>query len=442
MREFLPLGYNQKNAMSSLKDKSILIVEQEASVREALIQAFQFNGASVVPATNGESALEALKTRKVDFIYSELETLGENYDILRLLHQKLKLRIPVFLSTSGSTYSLDVLKKLGVIEVFRKPVEVDRVIQAIRDEIAKKSGEGAAPRAVPDKVTFLVVQEEVSQIEVVSNFIATEYPNAGIIGAMSPKTGLQKLGRQKFDLVISDINLGRLSGLNFIREVALDPTLGSNLKFILTGDGPAPEELQALPGKVIYCPKPLEKGFFLDSVRKLVILQPDDGISAPVKVDVEFINPFIDATLKVFGSVLGVDPVKEAIFLRQSGKPSGDISGVLEMNSERFFASMAISFEKESFLHLISRMMGKNHSEVSPDVGVGLAELCNQIFGGAKSLLDERGYALVSATPSIQVGNGHSVKHTARGACIAIRFSTELGFFTIEAVLEPRKPQA
>ena len=70
--------------------------------------------------------------------------------------------------------------------------------------------------------------------------------------------------------------------------------------------------------------------------------------SAPTetfKMDVNFINPFIVATLEVLKITANTEAKKDKVFVKPTDSPSGDISAIVSMNSEQFHGSFAVCFE-------------------------------------------------------------------------------------------------
>lgn len=50
-------------------------------------------------------------------------------------------------------------------------------------------------------------------------------------------------------------------------------------------------------------------------------------------------------------------------------------------------------------------------------------------------ILNEMGHELQPAMPSVVVGDNHRIKHLVDGKCIVVRFKTNDGFFSVEAIV-------
>ena len=157
------------------------------------------------------------------------------------------------------------------------------------------------------------------------------------------------------------------------------------------------------------------------------------GLIKEKPIDVNFINPFLSATV----NVLKVQCSTEAKALkpfsrRHDDKYQGDISGVIGLVSDAFSGSVVISFPSATFLKIMSRMLGEDLSTVTKLIEDGAGELTNIIFGQAKVILNEKGYGIKTAIPSVVSGESHHVEQLSHGPRIAIPFETDVGPFYIE----------
>jgi chemotaxis protein CheX len=151
------------------------------------------------------------------------------------------------------------------------------------------------------------------------------------------------------------------------------------------------------------------------------------------KLDVNFINPFLEGTIEVL-KVQAQTQAKSGMPTAKDPKSSfgGDISGVIGLISEDFTGSVVISFPAATFLKIMSRMLGEDLKELTPELQDGAAELTNIIFGFAKRVLNEKGYGIKMAIPSVITGKDHSIQNSTRGPRIAIPFESDAGNFAIE----------
>lgn len=158
----------------------------------------------------------------------------------------------------------------------------------------------------------------------------------------------------------------------------------------------------------------------------------DFGVATKKALDTDFINPFLDSTIKVLEIQAQTKALPGRIYLKQGPKLTGDVSGVIGIVSDAFNGSVVISFPEGTFLKIVSRMFGEEHTVLTKEIEDGAAELTNIIFGQAKIILNDKGYGIKTALPSVITGKDHSVAATVKGAVVVIPFETDVGPFFIE----------
>lgn len=148
--------------------------------------------------------------------------------------------------------------------------------------------------------------------------------------------------------------------------------------------------------------------------------------------DVNLVNPFIDATMKVLKiqSQTNVTPGK--IFIRQGDKPSGDVSGVIGLVSPGFNGSIVISFPEKTFLAIMSKMLGETLTSLTKEINDGAGEISNMIFGQAKTELNKAGYGIQMALPTVIVGKDHTFLNSKQGPSVIVPFNSDCGEFYVE----------
>lgn len=150
-------------------------------------------------------------------------------------------------------------------------------------------------------------------------------------------------------------------------------------------------------------------------------------------LDVDFINPFLSATVKVLETQASTKSTAGKVYKKPArDKFTGDISGVIGLVSEAFTGSVVISFPETTFLQIMSRMLGEECSKITPEIQDGAGEITNMIFGQAKVSLNEKGFGIKTALPSVVSGTDHSIVQMSNGPRIVVPFKTDVGEFFIE----------
>jgi CheY-specific phosphatase CheX/CheY-like chemotaxis protein len=304
--------------------------------------------------------------------------------------------------------------------------------------------------------SILIVDDDADFRTVLVDMIRGAVRGVQIVESNDGAEAFFKIDKQCFDLVVTDIKMPRMDGHAMLRRVlALPDRQRPRAVLVMSGEASDKEVELELGSSVPYLPKPSDSKLIIETVNRL--LSPQNGAeaaksggasphpagNAPVdtpRVDASFIEPFVQASVTVLKLTAQTEATRDQVFIRKKDQMSGDISALISMNSDIYLGSMAISFELATFLAVVEGMLGEKYAEINAENQDACAELCNQIFGMAKKVLNERGHTIQSAIPSVVVGPAHTLKHSAKGPCIAVRFKTAAGFFTVEAVVEPRVP--
>lgn len=162
----------------------------------------------------------------------------------------------------------------------------------------------------------------------------------------------------------------------------------------------------------------------------------DLGLIKEKVLDTNFVNPFLDATLRVLKIQAGIDANAGKIYLKKTDeKLLGDISGVIGIVSESFNGSVVISFPEKTFLAVMSGMLGEVYTEVNKDILDGAGEITNMIFGQAKVVLNDLGYGIKTAIPTVISGKDHSMSGITNGTTVVVPFQSTVGEFFAEICL-------
>jgi chemotaxis protein CheX len=157
------------------------------------------------------------------------------------------------------------------------------------------------------------------------------------------------------------------------------------------------------------------------------------GLIKEKSFDVKFINPFLTATIGVLKTQASTQAKPGQIYKKDArDRFMGDISGVIGLVSEAFSGSVVISFPEPTFLKIISRMLGEEYTEITKEIEDGAGELTNIIFGQAKVTLNELGYGIKTALPSVVAGHDHSITQMTNGPRVVIPFESDAGPFFVE----------
>jgi chemotaxis protein CheX len=153
-------------------------------------------------------------------------------------------------------------------------------------------------------------------------------------------------------------------------------------------------------------------------------------------LNTDFIHPFLNATIHILNVQVNLptEPGK-AYLKKQNDRLIGDVSGIISVVSDKFNGSVVISFPESTFLKVMSSMLGENFTELSPEIVDGAGEILNMIFGQAKIVLNEKGYGIKAAIPSVVTGKQLSVSTMTKGPVVVVPFQSGAGDFFVEICL-------
>ncbi len=284
------------------------------------------------------------------------------------------------------------------------------------------------------KRTVLIVDDDKTFRTLMGELLREAYPSVQILEAEDGVKAITMMNNQRFDLVLLDLNLPKADGKTVIRAIYefKEKQRPSNV-LVISGSFASAKTVPSASGIFSFMSKPYDREALLSYVKNC-FRKINSPSSARGTIDVKLVNPFIEATLKVLDINAGITAEKKNLYLRKDDVLKGDVTALLPMHGALIKGSLALSFEQSVFLSLVNAMLGENYTEVTVENSSCIGELCNQIYGLAKTQLNEMGHKLVHSLPTIITGRDHKIAHLIKGDTIVIEFATQLGNFFIEAV--------
>lgn len=165
------------------------------------------------------------------------------------------------------------------------------------------------------------------------------------------------------------------------------------------------------------------------------------GVRSPLRLEASFVNTFIDAIVQTLTiqAQTPTTPGKPVAFSR--GAPPSDISGVIGIVSDTFSGNVIIGFPEKVYLGIAGKMLGIHSESITPELEDAASEIVNIVFGVAKVSLNQAGWALKQALPSVVRGLGHSIGSQSTGPRISIPFETPFGQLSLTVVIEDQLSQ-
>ena len=278
------------------KAPTVLIVENSITVRELVALSFSKGGYRVKKANDGQQAWELLKSGLAcDLILSDIEMpVMDGLELLsRITKDKELSKIPVAMLTfMGEEKYQQQAAKLGASGYFIKPYKEKELLAAAQRMLNGEKLMTLAAQALPEKPSaskevvpsykksvppkihcrprVLIVDDSIVIREMVSmSFTKTGYK---VEQARDGQEAWELLrSGLPCDLIICDIEMPRMNGLEFLSRVQEHPELASIPVAMLTSRGSQKmKQIATQRGAKAYFVKPYIEKILMDAAQKLL----------------------------------------------------------------------------------------------------------------------------------------------------------------------------
>ena len=117
-------------------------------------------------------------------------------------------------------------------------------------------------------------------------------------------------------------------------------------------------------------------------------------------MDVNLVNPFIDATLHVLETMASTKAEAGKPYLKKDEVAPGDVTGVIGLTGEAR-GMISVSFAEKNILPIVSNMVGEEMKEMNEEIKDAVGETTNMISGQARKRLEELGRLQCLNVPSL-----------------------------------------
>lgn len=122
-------------------------------------------------------------------------------------------------------------------------------------------------------------------------------------------------------------------------------------------------------------------------------------------LDRDFVNAFVDGVKKTLSTTANTVVTTEKPYVETDFQPKGDVAGIVGMINGDMKGKMTISFSKPAVLRMVNNMLGESKTQIDRDVTDAVGEMTNQIYGTAKTTLNQMGYKFEMAIPTVVTGS-------------------------------------
>jgi twitching motility two-component system response regulator PilG len=125
------------------------------------------------------------------------------------------------------------------------------------------------------KKRVLIVEDEESLLKLETILLTVK--GFEVIGAFTGKMAIEKIGVEKFDLVLLDIMLPDIDGFEVCRQIRKDPRTAAIPIIMLTGKKTQDDHDRGVScGADAYIVKPFKSAMIIDEINRLLSLSKDD----------------------------------------------------------------------------------------------------------------------------------------------------------------------
>ena len=146
----------------------------------------------------------------------------------------------------------------------------------------------------------------------------------------------------------------------------------------------------------------------------------------------EHLNPFLNATVEVFSTMLNCELKRGTLGLNAAFQPAHEVSGVIGL-SGKASGTVIVSVDREVAICVTEQMLGERPDDLNADVMDAIGEITNMVAGRAKTELASLDMNL--ALPTVITGKNHVIRFGSLAKTISIPYSCAWGELTVEVGL-------
>jgi chemotaxis protein CheX len=139
-------------------------------------------------------------------------------------------------------------------------------------------------------------------------------------------------------------------------------------------------------------------------------------------MDARFVNCYLVAAQHVFKTMLGLDLTMGKPSLKTDGRTARDITGIMGFGGDRK-GTFAISLGQQGAVEIYRTLTGEEQTEMGPEILDAIGELTNIISGQTRKELENLGFNITAALPTVITGRNLQINIITRAPVITLPFT-------------------
>jgi signal transduction histidine kinase/CheY-like chemotaxis protein len=208
----------------ALDGAGILLIEDDPSAAHLLRTYLESAGHRVRVARTGESGLLRARRERPDAVILDVLLPGiDGWGVLREFKQDPRLRgIPVFVASVVD--ERDVGLSLGAADFFLKPIDRRQLLATVAEFLLRHDA---------DRMHVLAVDEDPAALELLAQALRGQ--QVEVVTAGTGEEAVRLARTRPFDLIISDLSMPDIDGVNLMSALDEDPATSSIPVLVVTG---------------------------------------------------------------------------------------------------------------------------------------------------------------------------------------------------------------
>lgn len=132
-------NFRSMEGLSSIKRKSLLVVDDEPTILDSLARDLQYTGLKVTTASSGEEAIEKIENGFFDLVTTDLLMPGlDGFQVVKAAKQKNLQTMVIILTGYGALESAVDALRLGADDFLQKPCDTDELLYRMSNCFVKQ----------------------------------------------------------------------------------------------------------------------------------------------------------------------------------------------------------------------------------------------------------------------------------------------------------------